>query len=511
MVNSLASFFKRAGLGIIAIAALGALLISYLYVMPLASPLVQNTKQNLIIVDNVNIVDVINGKILKNKQVVIQAGVITAIQNAGASFIEANAYVIDGRGAFLMPGLWDMHSHLAFNEAPQLAMPLFIANGVTYLRDMQGIMDIVDKRRKWAASIDNHELLGPRIIGAAEHIVGDNYDRRDVEKVVMRALENPHAFIKIYGQITEQRFLKLAKLAKDHQVTIAGHYPLSMDPILAANAGQRSFEHAHLFIDNSSSKALALRQYYKEKYSDSDVITSVRPSDMAMIDTFEQQRFDSLIDAMVKNDTYFVPTHITKQYEAFSKDEKFLTDSRLKYIPFMVQNLWASDAEGMQEYSTDELIQYYQRGLELTGMAHRRGVKVLAGTDSYDPYSFPGFSLHTELEQLTKAGLSNAEALASATILPATYFQRQQAMGSVNVGKMGDLILLDKNPLADIQNTQSIRLVIFNGAIYTEQDLRLQKEYVENNVRGVSNLSITVKMIAAMFKDNNPEARNAGY
>nr|WP_246261196.1 amidohydrolase family protein [Alteromonas ponticola] len=165
----------------------------------------------------------------------------------------------------------------------------------------------------------------------------------------------------------------------------------------------------------------------------------------------------------------------------------------------------------MKKDDQDDLNSYYLRGLELTGYAHQRGISILAGTDTYDPYSFPGFSLHTELEQLTKAGLSNAEALASATILPATYFGTQHLMGSVDVGKKADLILLKRNPLEDISHTQDIEIVIFDGAVYDEEDIRSQKEYVEKNVSGLSGISLTIKMIVAMFRDNNPEARNAGY
>jgi hypothetical protein len=507
----LSSVFTRISLGIIAILVTGVLVITALYLTPLAPPLVQNEKQDLIIIDNVNIVDVIGGTILKHKQVVIEAGIITNIREAESRFPKDNGYIVAGNNQYLMPGLWDMHSHLAFNEAPQITMPLYIANGVLHLRDMQGIMNIVEKRRRWAESINNHELLGPRIVGSADHIVGDNYDRRDVEKVVLKTSESTNAFIKIYSQIKEPRFLKLAGLAEQHDVQFAGHYPLSIDPILASNAGQRSFEHAHLFIDNASTKAPLLRQYYSETFSNNGVAKTHRPTKIEILDTFEQQKFNLLVAAMVQNNTYFVPTHITKRYEAFSHDNEFLSDGKLKYIPFMVQNLWADDAQSMKAYSADTLSQYYRRGLELTGQAHRQGVKILVGTDTYDPYSFPGFSLHNELAQLTKAGLSNAEALASATILPATYFQRQLKMGSVDIGKMGDVILLEKNPLADIQNTKNIKMVIFDSAVYDEQDLMRQKDYVETNVNGVNNLLISVKMIVAMFQDNTPEARNAGY
>ena len=130
---------------------------------------------------------------------------------------------------------------------------------------------------------------------------------------------------------------------------------------------------------------------------------------------------------MVKNNTYFCPTHITRKYEAFANDKVFLDDANLKYIPHLVSLIWKDDISQMKEYVEVEgnqqyLEDFYLKGLELTGLAHEKGVNILAGTDSYDPYSFPGISLHSELEELVKAGLSPAEALKSATIIPAEYF-----------------------------------------------------------------------------------------
>lgn len=481
------------------------------FMAPLPSPLLQKEPTQKIIIKNVNVIDVLNGITKQNMQVVIVGGIVSSIEDTQTVTNTNSALVIDGTDRFLIPGLWDMHSHLAFNEAPQLNLPLFFANGVLHVRDMQGIMDIVDDRKRWANSVNSHEMLGPRIIGYANHIVGDNYDQRKVEKVVQKSLEDPLSFVKIYSQIKEDRFLKLAELANKHNVQLAGHYPLSMDPVRAANAGQRSFEHAHLLIDNSSSLAQTIRQHYEEKYTDEVVVSTPKPESTDILRSFNQAQFDRLIESLIKNDTYLVPTHITKRYEAYSDDESLLSDDRLKYIPYLVRNLWLDDAKGMAEYDKEELEEYYLRGLALTGLAFQRGVKILAGTDTYDPFSFPGFSLHEELAQLSKAGFSNADVLAAATILPATYFDKQHMMGSVDVGKQADFLLLKKNPLDDITYTQTIEKIIFDGAVYDEEDIKHHKKYVEENVSGFTGISISIKMLVSMFQDNNAEARNADY
>ena len=132
----------------------------------------------------------------------------------------------------------------------------------------------------------------------------------------------------------------------------------------------------------------------------------------------------------------------------------------------------------------------------------------MAGTDSYDPYSFPGFSLHQELEQLVQAGLSNAEALATATLNPAEYFGLTKDYGAISEGKIADIVLLNNNPLEDIRHTQSIEALVFNGALYSRSELDSFLTYVEERVSGFAGLSMSLKMFLSLIRDNNPESRN---
>ena len=135
---------------------------------------------------------------------------------------------------------------------------------------------------------------------------------------------------------------------------------------------------------------------------------------------------------------------------------------------------------------------FYEKGLELTGKAHQAGVKILAGSDAHDTYCFPGFGLHDELQELVKAGLTPMEALKAATVNPAEYFELSADYGSVSVGKMADLVLLDANPLDDMANIGAIDSVIHGGILYTRADLDKALSYVESNA---SSLSIAAKII----------------
>ncbi len=461
------------------------------------------------IITNVNIVDVANDSIIANQSILIEDNRIVQIIYSDSIINDSNYTVIDGNNKYAMAGLWDMHSHLAIQLAPQIVMPLHIANGVTNIRDMQGVVRINKERILWREQIESGELLGPRIIGFADEIVGDNYDERDVIQVVNRSAKDEATFVKIYSNIEPDRYFKLAKEAKKQNVNFAGHYPNEVNPLVASNAGQRSFEHAHLFIDYSHSASEKKREYYKAIRLEKIPTESLKVSYDEMLANFELQKFYELADVMVKNETYFCPTHITKRYEAFANNAEFLKDERQKYIPSIILNIWKDDVIGTKERNQKTRTDFYNKGLELTGLAQKRGVKILAGTDSYDPYSFPGFSLHEELAELVTAGLSPAEALATATINPSKYFTVSNEYGSIEKGKIADIILLQKNPLAYIKNSTSITAVFFNGSLYNRKELNSFLNYVEQNVSGINGMSITVKLFLRLMKDNRPSVRNS--
>ncbi|MEH6537318.1 MAG: amidohydrolase family protein [Psychroserpens sp.] len=504
MKKSLLKFLKYFGYLI----SLLVLFILVLLIIPTPKPLEQKKENDNYIITNVNIIDVLNDSIISNKSIVVENNRITQISPADSILNLSNYKIIDANKKYAMAGLWDMHSHLALQVAPQTVMPLHIANGVTNIRDMQGVVSINKERRLWREQIESGKLLGPRLIGFADEIVGDNYDERDVTKVVNRSAKDKRTFIKIYSNILSERYFELAKQAKNQNVDFAGHYPDAINPIDASNAGQRSFEHAHLFIDYSHSASNKSREYNRSVNLGEEPDEALWVSYEERIANFDYNKFYELVDIMVKNETYFCPTHITKRYESSVHNDEFLNDDRIKYIPYILKNIWKDDINGTKQSDQQLLTDFYKKGLELTGLAHKRGLKILAGTDSYDPYSFPGFSLHSELEQLVKAGLSPAEALATATINPSEYFSLSNDYGTLEKGKVADILLLNENPLIDIKNSTSIDMLFFNGSLYNREELNGFLNYVTQNVSGIKGLSINAKIFFRLMKDNRPSARN---
>ena len=503
MKKAILKFLKYFGILLVLL----TIFVVFLFLYPTPKPLAQKKSIDNYILSNVHIIDVLNDSVLKNKSIEINNNRIVRIFSADSVFKSTNI-VIDGNGKYAMPGLWNMHSHLGLPIAPQTVMPLQLANGITNIRDMQGVVRINKERKLWQQQIKDRTLLGPRIIGYANFQIGSSYDDKDVFKVVSKTAEDKSRFIKIYSYVLKDRYFKLAKEAKKQNVSFAGHYPLSINPIDASNAGQRSFEHAHLFIDASHPRSDKQRKYAELRILEQERDSSLYTSYEDILATFDITKFNELADVMVKNNTYFCPTHVTKQYEASINDAAFLNNENVKYIPSMIKTIWNGDLEGMKDRNSTTTTNYYKKGLELTGLAHKKGVKILAGTDTNDPYSFPGFTIHTELEQLVKAGLTPAEALATATINPSEYFSVSNDYGSIETGKVADILLLQKNPLINIKNSSTIQSIFYNGNMYSREELNGFLKYVEDNVSGISGLSLTAKVFLSLMKGNNPESRN---
>jgi tetratricopeptide (TPR) repeat protein len=158
---------------------------------------------------------------------------------------------------------------------------------------------------------------------------------------------------------------------------------------------------------------------------------------------------------------------------AFGDDPAFLKDDRLKYVPVRMRMSW--DPAAVDGKHTAEDFAYmkkeFQKDLAVVGTMQKSGVGIMAGTDTANPFCFPGFSLHDELGLLVQAGLSPLQALQAATLNPARFLGREKDLGTIEQGKLADLVLLDANPLDDIGNTKKIAGVVSAGKFYPRASL----------------------------------------
>jgi hypothetical protein len=272
------------------------------------------------------------------------------------------------------------------------------------------------------------------------------------------------AHLKIYNRLAPDALAWMTDEAAKLGMDAWGHVPLRMTAAEASDAGMRSIEHARDFLFDCFPGSAEFRTGARSTDPDPAVMRE-------MVDAHDVARCREEFATLVRNGTWYVPTHVTRRMDAMAGDSAFRNDPRGRYIPPPLMADWLRDAdrvvalapsaEGRQTFR-----EFYLKGLEITGQAHQAGVRILAGTDGGDSFVFPGFGLHDELEELVKAGLTPAEALRAATWSGAEFLGVTSRHGSVEPGRMADLVLLEANPLEQIGNTRNIRAVILGGRYF---------------------------------------------
>jgi len=404
--------------------------------------------------------------------VVIIGGRITGLGKTGSVRVPKGARVVDATGKFLIPGLWDMHAHFWNDEN---LLRLFVANGVTGVRDMGGKLERV---RRWRQQTSGGELIGPRIVAAGLPLDGAAFELPllDLKPTVVTSAEGARAavadlkkngadFVKVLSEVPRDAYFSAAAEAKRQSMPLAGHVPNSITALEASDAGQKSMEHLFGIGLACSSEESSLRSAISEALAKQDWKTFTDLSNRTL-DTYSEEKARALFSRFVKNGTYNVPslTLLKRMGYLFADDPTH--DPRLKYLPHSIKDKWENPNDAKKNLSArarDYYEREYQRSSYIVRAMQRSGVKLMAGTDTGDPYTYPGFTLHEELKLLVQAGLTPMEALQAATRNPAEYLGKLDSFGTVGRGKIADLVLLNANPLEDIGNVQHVHAVVFDG------------------------------------------------
>ena len=468
------------------------------------------SRHKIVFIRSINIIDVQSGSILENRDILIQDNVIIAIDTTGILKAQPNALVIEGNSKYVLPGLWDMHTH-STQHSEWLHHPLYIANGVTGIRDMSGQLSKTDsywagskERLKWNAALNENKRVTPRcVLQSSYQIDGASsvpdgfpefFKLQNIEDVdsLLRFYKNEKVdFIKVYDQILPEPYRKLALQAPKYGMHIAGHKPIFISLEEAILAGQRSFEHARMFLVESFPNADSLRKSdnWRKFYS---------ASRGSMIENHNPEIAKRLMLLMKKHDSYWTPTLQTVKFEAFAHDQKYLDNPNLKYVPFLIKKLmWEMDASSNKKRNLAQngkniSAEFYHSARKQVKLASVIGVPILTGTDVTDSYVFAGFSMHNELEELAQSGMSNLQALQSATIIPAKFAKMENHFGTVEVGKIADLVILNNNPLENINNSKTIAGVLLNGIYYDSQKIEELKKFTR---RIASSFHMNVKAL----------------
>lgn len=441
-----------------------------------------------LVIWDVTVVDATGAPPRPHMAVVVQFGVIQAIRPIGDFRPPRGAQVIDGKGKYLIPGLWDMHVHMSTRPASPLGtgprgywansryfLSLFTAYGITGVRDMSGDLALLTA---WRDSVNRGQLLGPRMVitgfklgGSMPAVPGAPFpiqSDRDVRRIVQLLKTEGADFVKI-DNLPARFFDALADECRRQGLTFVGHVTETMNVAEASRAGQKSVEHLDYFALSVSQEEARIRRrmdrqnswwehaLYKVGLSSVDSYTL--ETQRQILNSWSAQRAAYLYRQLADDSTWQVPTlnglraaeMVPEAWSYAQEQQAYLPPPRRPTQP----TFWKADTVLAKEM--------FARQLQMVRDLNKAGVPLMAGTDTPGFDRVPAFSLAEELALMVRAGLSPMEVLQTATRNPAIFLGMGDSLGTVETGKIADLVLLDADPMLDIRNVHRTHAVVLRG------------------------------------------------
>jgi hypothetical protein len=426
----------------------------------------------------VTIVDVSDGSLSPGQTVLVEGDRIVAVGPVAEVAVPDDAEVVDAPDGYLIPGLWDMHAHtLSIPIARDILFPLFIANGVTGIRTMktdcfeaeqpgcfeEGFTDPIPSIydiKTWREEIEAGTLIGPRIVAGSDMLDGPGPDEQSTPfKPGTAEHARQHArilkergvdFAKIYNFIPRDAYFAFTDEANRLGLPFAGHVPEGVRASEVSEAGQRSIEHAGFtnVAEECSAREDEVRRRLRAEIESQE--PQIVPIWLDMVESYDAAKCAKVFETLVRNETWVTPTMLASGIaDSQQIRDGWREDPRLRYLPreardFPSRSYEYEELDAMAgDPEQQQLLVNF--GREVTLAMHRAGVPLLAGSDAVGVVT-PGFALHEELEVLVAIGLTEAEALRTATFEPARYLDAADTQGTVEVGKVADLVLLSANP-----------------------------------------------------------------
>lgn len=420
-------------------------------------------RASTIIIKNINILDVVNGKIIPNQAILISDGII---QEIGNSFYHAEdtATILDGNGKYAMPGIINMHVHLGDNRDDLL---LYLLNGVTTIRNMWGYGNFrighylfgtrVFNHLKLKEQVEKGRLAGPDIYSSGPLLDGKKpffpkfmylhalKDKAQVEKVIASQVQKGYDFIKIYSKLSKQNFDDIINTAKQYDIPVAGHVPDAVELNYAITSRMHTMEHLYGFVS----------PYAPEKNLSDEMIKKAA--------ALAAENHVWICPTLIANERL---ANINKQSEYENEEQMdYISRKNKKAMRFLIKESY----KVFEKAGNTDQEAYMDHLFFIVDQLREAGVKMLLGTDKAVPYVVAGFSEYKEMQLLSQTGLSNAEIIRIATINAAKCLGIDANVGTVETGKKANLILIDKNPLENLQTLSRHAGVIKSGVYYSRK------------------------------------------
>jgi imidazolonepropionase-like amidohydrolase len=421
----------------------------------LASTIPQKADKDILIRD-VSVFDAVNARIMDHKDVLVHNGIIQKIA-AGNSIQKGESLIIDGKGKTILPGLWDMHVHFADNSDGILHM----AAGVTHVRDMGNSEILLDRIKQ----INEGKIIGPRVeimsgfidgagpFAAPTGVLINNIDegKKSIENYAAKGYQQ----IKLYSSIKPEWVKPLADEAKHYHLRVAGHIPAFMTATQAINAGYDEVTHMNMLVLNFFGDTVDTRSPWR----------FTLPAQKAVTLDLHGDAMNQFIQ-LLKNKNITVDPTLSAFEEMFTARDKQVSarfKSTVDHFPIQWQRGIKAGGGGLPvpEGMDDVYKQSFDVFLRITKLLYDSGIRIVPGTDG-----LPGFDLHRELELYVKAGIPSNKVLQLATYGAANYTGKGKQYGSIEEGKLADIVMIEGDPVRDITNLLRTKLIITQGKIY---------------------------------------------
>jgi len=471
-----------------------------LFVLTAVAPMASATSDGALVLRNVTIVDVEHGRLTPQRDVAIVGDRIVGIQAGGTVQAPKRGRVLDGSGKFLMPGLWNFHVHVFSAPGEEdFALPLYILNGITGVRDA-GALRTLPEQQRIAAAIERGERVGPRLVLAGALIDGppgswpDQMVAASPEEWRQRVRESKAAgwgFIKSYSLLSEPTYLAIADKARRQRLPLYGHIPESVRLETAVSAGHRSIEHFGRVTQACATEERALIAANAQALQTPEPLPALMAVMMGhngrTLQSWDGERCAAVVHRLAAAGVAVMPSLMVSDF--YLGKDPAPDDPRMRSVPAAVRAQWGQ-GDWRRQQIPSELLAQAPKSVALDWrtfkMAHDAGVTLLAGTDAAfaNPFLFHGYTLHDELARYVEAGLTPQQALLTATVNPGRFLARRDLAGRVSIRQRADLVLRDGNPLEDIGAIRRIHAVVANGRLFDRAALdALLRDVEERAVR----------------------------
>tara|TARA_A100000171_G_C2136935_1_gene151043 strand:+ start:3328 stop:4689 length:1362 start_codon:yes stop_codon:yes gene_type:complete len=423
--------------------------------------------------DNVQVIDVETGEIRPKQTVFVKDGKITLIIPSKDANLDGTMNTIMGNGQFLMPGLAEMHAHIPGNNNMKLleeTLFLYLSNGVTTIRGMLGQPYHIELKDK----VLSGEILGPRIYTSGPSLNGNSVTSLErAEQIVRDQKAAGYDFMKMHPGLSLENFNKIVETAKEVEMPFAGHVSIDVGVRKSLQAKYASIDHVDGYIEGLVPESAGVNPNANGFFG----ISFTKLADESLI--------DELVQMTIENDVWIVPTQaMMERWVGPEAPETLGQEPEMKYMPPNTLNNWIRTKKQVIEapnYSAEEAEQFNELRRKIIKKLHDGGAKFILGSDAPQVFNVPGFSIQRELEAMTRSGFTPLEAIQSGTINPAIFFNAEGEYGVIKPGASADLILLQENPLENINNTRSQLGVMVRGKWMTKADIQKRLDEIAND------------------------------